>query len=32
MQKIIVVQCSDERLIKLKTPVRESDLMKYYSK
>ena len=32
MQKIIVAQCSDERLIKLKTPVRESDLMKYYSK
>ena len=32
MQKIIIAQCSDERLIKLKTPVRESDLMKYYSK
>ena len=32
MQKVIVAQCSDERLIKLKTPVRESDLMKYYSK
>jgi len=32
MQKVIIAQCSDERLIKLKTPVKESDLMKYYSK
>ena len=32
IQKVIVAQCSDERLIKLKTPVKESDLMKYYSK
>jgi hypothetical protein len=32
MQKVIIAQCNDERLIKLKTPVRESDLMKYYSK
>ncbi len=32
MQKVIVTQCSDKRLLKLDIPIKESDVVKYYTK